>query len=118
MPGKILIVDDDPGILHILKFFLNKKGHEVIQAVDGDECIKKVEEEKPDMVFLDVMMPGMDGWEVCKRLKAASPNLPVSMCSVLSEPEEIERSLRFAGADDHLTKPLNFNKVLDFVHSF
>jgi CheY-like chemotaxis protein len=77
-----------------------------------------VESEKPDMIFLDIMMPGLDGWEVCKKIKATHPNLPVSMCSVLGEPDDIEKSIRFAGADDHITKPLDFNKVLDFVNSF
>ncbi|MBU2559340.1 response regulator [archaeon] len=118
MPAKILIVDDDPDFLFVLNRILTKDGHEVIQAEDGAEGLKIAESEKPDMVFLDVMMPDMNGWEVCKRLKAASPNLPVSMCSVLSEPEDIEKSIRFSGADDHLTKPLSFNKVLDAVSHF
>lgn len=112
MPSKILIVDDNPDFLFVLDSVLTREGYKVIKAGDGDECLKKVESEKPDLVFLDVLMPDVDGWEVCKKIKAAFPNLPVSMCSVLSEPEDIEKSLRFAGADDHITKPLSFNKVL------
>jgi CheY-like chemotaxis protein len=118
MSKKILIVDDDPDFLFILNHVLMKEGYEVISAQSGTECLEKVEKEKPDMVFLDIMMPDVDGWEVCKRIKAVSPNLPVSMCSVLRDPEYIEKSIRFAGADEHLTKPLSFNKVLDTVSSF
>jgi len=118
MSGKILIVDDDPDFLFVLNRVLTREGHKVITAEDGTEALKMAETEKPDMVFLDVMMPGMDGWEVCKRIKINSPKLPVSMCSVLSEPQDLERSIRFAGADEHITKPLNFSKVIETVERF
>ena len=115
---KILIVDDDPDFLYILGSLLGKEGHKVIQAQGGAECLKKVEQEKPDMVFLDIMMPDMDGWEVCRRIKATSPKLPVSMCSVLRDKKDIEKSLSVAGADEHITKPIKFNELMDTVRSF
>jgi CheY-like chemotaxis protein len=115
---KILIVDDNPDFLYILSRVLGKEGHDVIQARDGPECLKKIEQEKPDIVFLDVMMPGMDGWEVCRKIKDTSPELPVSICSVLRDKKDIEESIKNAGADEHLTKPLVFNEVLRTVRSF
>lgn len=118
MPSKILIVDDDPDFLFVLDHILTREGHEVIQAGNGAECLKMAELEKPDMVFLDIMMPDMSGWDACREIKATSPDIPVSMCSILSEPDEIEKSLRFAGADEHITKPLSFNKVLETVSYF
>jgi CheY-like chemotaxis protein len=118
MPLKILIVDDDPDFLFVLTRILTKEGYKVVKAKDGSDCLKKLELEKPDMVILDVMMPDMSGWDVCREIKAASPNIPVSMCSILSEPDEIEKSIKYAGADEHITKPLNFNQILDTVSSF
>ena len=115
---KILIVDDNPDFLYILSRVLGKEGYDVIKAHEGAECLEKVEQEKPDMVFLDIMMPGMSGWEVCRRIKAASPKIPVSMCSVLRAPEDIEESIRHSGADEHLTKPINFSKFLETVDRF
>lgn len=115
MPNKILIVDDDPDFLFILDHVLSRVGYEVISAESGRECLEKVDKEKPDMVILDVMMPGMDGWEVCRKIKEVASNLPVSMCSVLREPRDIEKSFKYAGADDHITKPLRLDNVLDTV---
>lgn len=116
-PGeKILIVDDDPDFLFILNHVLTKKGYEVISSTSGTGALEAVEKENPDMVFLDIIMPDVDGWALCKKIKAASPKLPVSMCSVLRDPEHLEKSIRFAGADEHLIKPLNFNKVLETVN--
>ena len=117
MPLKILIVADDPDFFFVLAHILAKEGYEVVKAKDGAECLKKVEQEKPDMVILDIMMPNMSGWDVCREIKAATPDIPVSMCSILAEPEEIEKSLKYAGADEHITKPLSFNEVLDTVSS-
>lgn len=118
MPRKILIVDDDPGVLYILRFILKRRGYEVISAEDGSACLEKVEKEKPDMVILDLMMPGMDGWEVCREIKRENPSLPVTICSVLGNEGDIEKSLKYAGADEHITKPFSFSKILDTVRSF
>ncbi len=101
--------------MFILNHILTKEGYDVISAQRGKECLEKVSTEKPDMVVLDIMMPDMDGWDVCRRIKAVNPNMAVSICSVLRDPEHIEKSIRFAGADEHITKPLSFNKVLDAV---
>ena len=117
MPDKILVVDDDPDFLFILNHILSRAGYEVILAERGIECLEKVDKEKPDIVILDIMMPDMDGWVVCRKIKEVYPDLPVSMCSVLNEPHDIEKSLTYSGADEHITKPLSFNKVLETVRS-
>lgn len=115
MVHKILIVDDDPDFLFVLRHVLSRAGYEVVSAKRGRECIEKVSEEMPDMVILDIMMPDMSGWDVCRTIKEISPDMPVSMCSILREPEDVERSLKCA--DEHLTKPLSFNGVLETVGS-
>jgi CheY-like chemotaxis protein len=67
------------------------------------------------MVVLDIMMPDVNGWEVCRRIKTINPHIMVLICSVLRDPKHIEKSIKSAGADEHITKPLSFTKVLDTV---
>lgn len=117
MHTKLLIMGDDPHILYILRFFLNREGYEVINAEDGDECLKMAELEKPDMVILDIRMPGMEGAEVCKEIKRQFPELPVTICSSIGNEGDIEKSLKHAGADEHIIKPFNFNQILAAVRS-
>lgn len=112
---KVLIVDDDPDLLFVLEHFLKKGGYDVISATDGAECLEKVNSEKPKAVILDIMMPDMSGWDVCRQIKQKNPNIPISMCSVLGDPNHVKWSLEFAGADQHITKPLSFEKVLNAV---
>lgn len=112
MEKKILIVDDEPDFLFILNNVLKRAGYNVISAKSGRECLKKVVKEKPDLIFLDIMMNDIDGWEVCKKIKKDSPHIPVSMCSILQSSYEIDRSFNYAGADEHLKKPINFKEVL------
>lgn len=115
MAHKILIVDDDSDVLFVLKHILNKAGYKVVSATSGGEGLEKVAKESPDLVILDVMMPDMNGWDVCKKIKEDSPDLPVSMCSILRNLHEIEKSFNYAGADRHITKPISFDNVLDTV---
>jgi CheY-like chemotaxis protein len=70
------------------------------------------------MVVLDIMMPDVNGWEVCRRIKKTNPDIVVSMCSILRDQKHIEKSIRSVGADEHITKPLSFSKILDTVRSF
>ncbi len=116
MSSKILIVDDDPDFLFVLKHILTRAGHEVVSAESGKEGIEKASNEKPDMAILDVMMPDMNGWDVCKKIKEDAPHLPISMCSILRNSDEIENSFN-SGAERHITKPLNFEEVLDTVRT-
>ncbi|MEE8402548.1 MAG: response regulator [Candidatus Hydrothermarchaeaceae archaeon] len=116
MSSKILIVDDDPDFLFVLRHVLTRAGYEVVSAESGREGIEKASDEKPDLVILDIIMPDTDGWEVCRKIKEDSPDIPISMCSILRNSDEIEKSFN-SGAERHITKPLNFEEVLDTVRT-
>ncbi len=116
MGKRILIVDDDPDFLFVLRHVLTRAGYEVVSANSGREGLEKASNEKPDMIILDIMMPDMNGWDVCKKIKEDSPHLPISMCSILRDRAEIEKSFN-SGAHKHITKPLNFEEVLDTVRT-
>lgn len=114
MSKKILIVDDDPDILFILNSFLTHAGYKVVLADGGKDALAKAESEKPDMVILDILMPDMDGWEVCTKIREVFPVIPISMCSILTKPHQIEKSFK-AGANEHIMKPLKKEKLLSTV---
>jgi len=108
--GRILVVDDVAQNVELLEALLVAAGYDVTKAYDGAETLRKVREEVPDLILLDLMMPGLDGYEVCHRLKAdeETRSIPVMILSALGEPGERIRAFE-AGADDFLTKP--FTKV-------
>lgn len=105
MSNKILAVDDDPKILKILLHTLRKEGFEVITAASGEEALEKARKYSPDLVILDIMMPGMDGFETFKKLKALH-DVPVVILSARSD--EVDRVVGFRmGVDDYQTKPFS-----------
>ncbi len=108
MTAQILVVDDVPANVKLLEAKLSSEYYDVITASDGFEALKKVKEHKPDLILLDVMMPGMDGFEVCQKLKADKEvsHIPVVMVTALSEKSDRLKGLE-AGADDFITKPIN-----------
>jgi len=118
MPPKILIVDDTPHNVKMLVDLLSAKGYATVTAASGQEGLELVEAERPDLVLLDVMMPGVDGYEVCRRIRA-NPNygiLPVVMVTALDPARERIKGLE-AGADDFLTKPVNMAELVARVRS-
>jgi adenylate cyclase len=118
MPPKILIVDDTPHNVKMLVDLLSAKGYAIVTAASGQEGLEQVEAEHPDLVLLDVMMPGMDGYEVCRRIRA-NPDygiLPVVMVTALDPARERIKGLD-AGADDFLTKPVNMAELVARVRS-
>ncbi|MBS1198360.1 MAG: hypothetical protein H6R18_2145 [Proteobacteria bacterium] len=106
---KVLAVDDNRTNLHILSVFLKKLGHEVILAENGDEGLLLFDEERPDVILLDIMMPGLDGFEVARRIKERVRDfwVPIVFLSALNRDENLVEGLE-AGGDDYLTKPINF----------
>ncbi len=110
---KIMVVDDNEDLIYMLRLVLEKDGYSVLGATSGEECLRRIVTDRPDLVLLDIMMPGMDGWEVCKEIKDRRdyPSIPVSILSVLKDSEDIMRSLHYAGADAHLSKPVDFDEL-------
>ncbi|PYM69603.1 MAG: adenylate/guanylate cyclase domain-containing response regulator [Candidatus Rokuibacteriota bacterium] len=118
MAAKILVVDDTVHNVRMLVDLLIAKGYSTVTAASGPEALAKVEAERPDLVLLDIMMPGMDGYEVCRRIRA-NPEygiLPVVMVTALDPTRERIKGLE-AGADDFLTKPVNVGELVARVRS-
>lgn len=105
MNEKVLVIDDDKDLAFMLKSQLERKDYKVVTASDGREGLQKAYQVRPDLVLLDLMMPGMDGWEVCQRLRELS-NVPIIMLTARSMKGDVVRGLE-AGADDYLTKPFS-----------
>ncbi len=108
---KILIVDDEQSIRTLLEYNLIQAGYETVMAIDGEEAIEKVEQEKPDLILLDLMIPKIDGIEVCKLLRKRHINIPIIMLTAKSE--ELDKVLGLEiGADDYMTKPFSPREVM------
>ena len=118
VPAKILVVDDTPKNVKLLADLLTVKGFNVVTAASGREALAQVEAERPDLVLLDVVMPEMSGYEVCRKIREnpATEILPVIMVTALDPSEERVKGLE-AGADDFLTKPINQAELLARVRS-
>lgn len=107
--GKILIIDDEVDYAKVVKAIIEKDGHNATIANSGKEGLEKLNEEKFDLVMLDIMMPGMDGFEVCTKIREKWKSLPVAIVSVKGNEEDIVQGLN-VGANDYFTKP--YNKVI------
>ena len=112
----ILVVDDEPGIRLYLKRLLGNAGFDVRTAADGNEAVTSLEAEPPDLVILDVMVGGRDGYEICEIVKQdpAQAAIKVLMLSAKSRPIEIEKGMAL-GADAYLTKPFSMDELRDMV---
>lgn len=108
---KILIIEDEKNMVTGLKFNLEARDYKVIVAYDGEAGYQKAVNEKPDLVLLDIMLPKLNGYEVCKRIKKAKPELPVIMLTAKSQEAEIVTGLEL-GADDYITKPFSVLELL------
>jgi two-component system response regulator VicR len=110
MERKILVVDDEKPISDIIKFNLEKEGYKVEVAYDGDEALKMVYKEEPDLILLDVMLPKLDGFQVCKKVRE-SFNTPIIMLT--AKEEEVDKVLGLElGADEYITKPFGMRELI------
>jgi len=113
MPSKILIVDDEPPIVTALQFLLTQKGYQVMVAYDGEEAIESIMKFSPDLVLLDIMLPGIDGYEVCEivRLNPEWRNIRIIFLTAKGRQEDIAKGL-VLGADAYVTKPFANAQIL------
>jgi len=102
----ILVVDDKRSIVELATLYLANEGFQVLSAFDGINALEKIEQHKPDLVLLDIMLPQVDGWEVCRRLRQAGNNVPVIMLTARADDVDKIVGLEL-GADDYVTKPFN-----------
>ncbi len=113
--ARILIVDDEPNLRHTVGYNLQREGYEVIQAADGEAALAAAESQPPDLVVLDLMLPGIDGLEVCRRLRQRS-TVPILMLT--ARDTEIDRVVGLeVGADDYLPKPFSMRELLARVRA-
>ena len=111
MAKKILIVDDEKSIVDILEFNLKKEGYDTLKAYDGREGLRMAREENPDLLLLDIMLPYMDGFQVCKALRDEGNNVPIIMLTAREEETDKVFGLE-SGADDYITKPFSMRELL------
>jgi DNA-binding response OmpR family regulator len=114
---RILVVDDDPSVAQVLAEALRFEGHDVLVALDGAEAVNVVETTSVDGVFLDLVMPGLDGLSVLSRIRSRLPDLPVVILSAHAESEATHRA-RELGATDILTKPSGLRNLTEMLRHF
>ena len=111
MGKTILIVEDEQSIVDILSFNLMKEGYDTVEALDGAAGLQLALEQNPDLVLLDLMLPGMDGFEVCERIRKAGSAVPIVMLTAREEEDDKVRGLEL-GADDYITKPFKNRELI------
>jgi len=107
---KILLVDDDPNIAQLVNLYLTREGYDVCMAARGDDALKMFHAEAPSLVLLDIMLPGMDGWQVCREIRKVS-NIPIIMLTAKDETFDKVLGLEL-GADDYVAKPFDTKELL------
>ncbi len=108
--AKILVVDDEPHMVKLVQANLQAAGYEVVSAMDGNQALEAAESEMPDLIILDIMLPGVDGYEVCRRIREYSA-VPVLMLTARGSEMDLVRGFD-VGADDYLVKPFSVNELL------
>jgi two-component system alkaline phosphatase synthesis response regulator PhoP len=114
--GKVLVVDDEEYIQHILNFSFGAEGYEVVTAADGEEALAKARNETPDIIVLDIMMPKMDGYEACRKLKSDPKTKDIPVILLTAKGRDVDRKLGSeAGADDYVVKPFSPGRLIERV---
>ena len=113
---RILVVDDEPHVVRSLTFVLKKEGYDVYSAIDGEEAMVKVREAKPNLMFLDVMMPKKNGYQVCQEIKADPSLSDIYVIILTAKGQEADREKGLSlGADEFITKPFSPMKIVERV---
>ena len=112
---KIMVVDNEPDIVDLTRTVLEIGGYEVVPAHSGEECLRILEKEKVDLVLLDIMMPGMSGWDVFNRIKKKSDEIKVAFMSVLEISDKRKQVLLDEGLADYIMKPFDKDGLLDRI---
>lgn len=115
MPEKILVIDDEEATVQLISMLLEKRGFEPIKAYRAEEGLRMAYRHQPDLVLLDIMMPDMDGWEVCKRLREMS-DVPIVFLTARNDVKDVVRGLEM-GADDYVTKPYDNDELVARVRA-
>lgn len=116
MPPKILIVDDEPNIVVPLQFLMEQNGYQALVAQSGEEALEAIAKEQPDLVLLDIMLPGIDGFEVCEivRLKPEWRHIRIIFLTAKGRDVDIAKGM-VLGADEYITKPFSNRQIIDAV---
>ena len=116
MNNRILVIEDDPIALRLVRYILVKSGYDVVTATRGLEGLRKAQKEEPALIILDIMLPGIDGFEVCQRLRAEprTAQLPILMLTAKAQESDEVAGLNM-GADDYLTKPASPSEIVSRV---
>lgn len=112
---KIMVVDNEPDIVDLTRTVLELGGYNVLTAHSGEECLRTLEKEKVDLVLLDIMMPGMSGWDVFNRIGKKNPEIKVAFMSILEISDKRKQVLLEEGLADYIMKPFDKDTLLDRV---
>lgn len=116
MSQKILIADDEPGIVAPLQFLMERAGYEVLIAYDGEKALNIIRDQKPDLVLLDIMLPGIDGFEICHRVRSRSDLQQMKIIMVTAMGREVNVTKGMAlGADAYIVKPFSNRDIVEKV---
>jgi phosphate regulon transcriptional regulator PhoB len=116
--GRVLVVEDEPDVAELLRYNLSREGYDVLQAANGAEGLRQARESRPDLVLLDLMIPQLNGWEVCRRLKQDPATRAIPVIIVTARVDEGDKVLGFEmGADDYVTKPFAVRELLARVRA-
>ena len=115
--AKIMLVDDAAFMRMMIKNTLSKNGYtDIVEAQDGAEAVTKYDEEKPDMVFMDITMPNMDGLQALKKIKEGNPDARIVMCTAMGQQSMVVEAIKY-GAKDFIVKPFNADRIVEAVNS-
>lgn len=115
--GKIMVVDDEEDIIFVVEALLREAGHDIVSCTSGEACLERIVDENPDLVLMDIMMPGLDGWATTERIKAnpKTKDIPVAMLTVRAERADKLRSFQRSRCDAYVVKPIDREELLKVI---